>query len=141
MKTPWYQEGLKFECTQCGDCCTGDPGHVWVNPDEIRALAKFLGISTSETRRRYVRRARNRKSLTEKHNGDCVFYDRGCTVYPARPRQCRTFPFWPQNLRSRKSWDEVQEECPGAGQGKLYPLEEIQLIRRGEAEAGKSAGA
>lgn len=136
MKSPWYREGLRFECTQCGDCCTGEPGHVWVDADEIRVLATFLGVSTSQFRRRYVRRARNRNSLTEKPNGDCVFYDRGCTVYPARPGQCRSFPFWPQNLRSSRSWDEVEKECPGAGRGRLYPLEEIQLIRRGGAEAG-----
>ena len=22
---PWYHAGLKFTCTQCGDCCSGTP--------------------------------------------------------------------------------------------------------------------
>ena len=22
-KQPWYREGLRFECTQCGACCSG----------------------------------------------------------------------------------------------------------------------
>ena len=30
----WYaEEGLAFECTGCGDCCTGAPGYVWVIRD------------------------------------------------------------------------------------------------------------
>ena len=26
----WYRDGLRFECTRCGACCTGAPGYVWV---------------------------------------------------------------------------------------------------------------
>ncbi len=40
---PWYQDGLRFTCTMCGKCCTGDPGYVWVTDEELAALAKFLG--------------------------------------------------------------------------------------------------
>ena len=36
---------------------------------------------------------------------DCVFLkedpERGrktCSIYPVRPLQCRTWPFWPENL-------------------------------------------
>ena len=39
---PWYRYGLSFECTQCGNCCTGGPGFVWVEEEEIRAIADFL---------------------------------------------------------------------------------------------------
>ena len=39
MPELWYKDGLQFTCSQCGDCCTGAPGFVWVNGDEIRALA------------------------------------------------------------------------------------------------------
>ena len=32
---PWYASGLAFECTQCGDCCSGpEEGYVWVTPEE-----------------------------------------------------------------------------------------------------------
>ena len=37
---PWYRDGLAFTCTRCGACCTGAPGYVWVDADEIAALAE-----------------------------------------------------------------------------------------------------
>ncbi len=134
MSTPWYRDGLKFGCTQCGRCCTGAPGYVWVTRTEIDRLASWLEMSPDEFGGRYVRRVGRRYSLIEKPNGDCIFYDRGCTVYSARPNQCRTYPFWPEILKSRKAWDEEAQECPGVGTGHLYSLEDIQVIRRPDGE-------
>src|SRR3984957_1641076 len=99
-ETPWYAGGLKFQCTQCGDCCTGSPGYVWVNQEEIAALAELVGESLEEFERQDGRRIGVRRSLMECPNGDCVFFDgaaRKCTGYGARPRQCRTWPFWQSN--------------------------------------------
>jgi uncharacterized protein len=127
-KQPWYRDGLRFECTQCGDCCTGAPGYVWVNKDEIEALAKRLGLAVDEFERQYVRRVGVRKSLIEYENGDCEFFDgqtRRCTVYEDRPRQCRTWPFWDSNVRTEKAWKETCQVCPGSGQGTLVPVEKI----------------
>ena len=28
MSDPWYNDGLRFTCTRCGHCCTGEPGFV-----------------------------------------------------------------------------------------------------------------
>ncbi len=131
---PWYREGLSFSCTRCGDCCTGAPGYVWVEPAEIEALAKHLGLSVDSFGERYLRKVGRRYSLIEKPGGDCVFFDKGCSVYPARPTQCRTFPFWRGNLKSERAWDEIADECPGIGQGKLFPVEEIEALKRGDAE-------
>ena len=33
-----------FQCTGCGDCCTGAPGFVWVNKEDIAALAADVGM-------------------------------------------------------------------------------------------------
>ena len=126
---PWYADGLRFHCTQCGDCCSGDPGVVWVTEEEIQDLATLLGIEGDEFSRRYVRRFPEGRSLIEFENGDCVFFDgkaRGCTVYEARPTQCRTWPFWPANVRHEESWRQACEACPGSGGGDLVPLESIQ---------------
>ena len=131
---PWYREGLSFSCTRCGDCCTGVPGYVWVEPTEIEALAKHLGLSVDSFGERYLRKVGRRYSLIEKPGGDCIFFDKGCSVYPARPTQCRTFPFWRSNLKSERAWDEIADECPGIGQGKLFPVEEIEVLKRGKAE-------
>ncbi len=126
---PWYQDGLRFRCTQCGDCCTGAPGYVWVTNDEIAQLASTIGLDADTFERKYVRKVGVRKSLVEFPNGDCVFFDseaRKCTVYNARPRQCRTWPFWPSNLKSPETWAETCEVCPGSGRGRLYTIDEIQ---------------
>ena len=122
----WFQQGLRFTCSQCGACCSGDPGVVWVTDQEIRRLADFLEISVSAFAKRYLRRVRTRLSLKEKANGDCVLLERPgmtCSVYPVRPTQCRTFPFWPELIRSEEAWEEAGEYCPGIGVGRLWPEE------------------
>src|SRR6188474_2205264 len=104
---PWYHEGLKFRCTGCGDCCTGAPGYVWVNKEEIAAIAARVDMDVEAFESKYVRMVGVRKSLVEFPNGDCVFFDnqtRKCKVYEARPRQCRTWPFWDSNLKSPETW-------------------------------------
>jgi Fe-S-cluster containining protein len=126
--TPWFKDGLRFQCTQCGDCCTGAPGFVWVNKAEIEALAAQLQLEVGEFERRYVREVGVRKSLIEHANGDCVFFDgksRKCTVYGARPRQCRTWPFWDSNIRTEEAWEQTREVCPGCGKGDLIPVEQV----------------
>ena len=131
----WYRDGLQFECTGCGDCCTGAPGYVWVTKDEIAELAALVGeMDVSQFERKYVRKVGIRKSLKEDSgsNWDCVFFDnvtRKCKVYAARPRQCRTWPFWESNLRTREDWSRTCAVCPGSGQGKLYQLESIDQQR------------
>lgn len=126
---PWYKDGLRFQCTACGDCCTGAPGYVWVNQAEIVALAERLGMEVGAFEKKFVRQVGVRRSLVEYKNGDCVFFDnktRKCKVYEQRPRQCRTWPFWNSNLRSPETWAETCEVCPGSGKGKLYLIEHIE---------------
>jgi uncharacterized protein len=127
MSQPWYQEGLRFCCTRCGNCCTGEPGFVWVNEEEIEAIGKYVGQSPAEIEGLYTRPSRRGPTLREKANGDCVFFDRnkGCTIYPVRPRQCRTWPFWQSTASAPEAWQRTCEVCPGAGQGELISAEEI----------------
>ncbi len=130
----WYRDGLRFQCTQCGNCCTGAPGYVWVNKQEIQQLAAQMGMaSQQEFEDQYVRRIGIRKSLREFPNGDCVFFDtesRRCSVYQARPRQCRSWPFWDSNLRDPAAWEDTCRICPGSGRGKLYSIETIETQRQ-----------
>jgi Fe-S-cluster containining protein len=131
--SPWYHAGLKFQCTGCGDCCTGAPGFVWVKADEIAALAAQVGLDAETFEDQYVRRVGVRKSLKEFSNGDCVFFDnqsRHCTVYDARPRQCRTWPFWDSNLKTPADWASTCEVCPGSGKGKHHNLVQIEEQRK-----------
>lgn len=126
--TPWYRDGLSFSCTRCGACCTGAPGYVWVNTEEIARIAEYRGESLESFSKKFVRRVGNRYSLNEKPGGDCIFWDKteGCTVYPARPIQCQTWPFWPENLVDRDAWDHVTSVCPGSSRGQWFSLDEIR---------------
>jgi len=135
----WYAEGLSFECTQCGNCCTGGPGAVWYSDEEAQAMADELGVSLEAFTKTYTRRLFGKRSLREhrtKHGYDCIFLDRTkvpgravCGIYRARPLQCRTWPFWPENLVSRDAWEEARREtpCPGMGKGTTVPLRQIRI--------------
>ncbi len=124
----WYKDGLQFTCTGCGDCCTGDPGVVWVYDQDIEAIAEHLDKPVGEIRLFHTRQVGNRLSLTEFANGDCIYFDaekRGCSIYPVRPTQCRTWPFWTSNLKSEETWKQVCAECPGAGTGQHFTQLEV----------------
>jgi hypothetical protein len=106
---------------------------VWVNADEIAALARLTGLSVDAFEDKYCRRVGARKSLVEFPSGDCVFLDsrtRRCTVYEARPGQCRTWPFWDSNLKTPDDWKHTCQVCPGSGKGQLHQLDEIEARRR-----------
>ncbi len=115
----WYRDGVRFRCQgpECGACCSGrmGPGAVWLNRDEMEELAGHLSLPLSELKRRYVRRLEGRYSLKERGNYDCIFYldGTGCSVYEARPGQCRTYPFWGRVMASRVTWEIEAEKCPG----------------------------
>ncbi len=143
-KKPWFADGLRFTCTQCGNCCTGPPGYVWFNDAELERMAEHLGIPRQAFLEQYARPIYGRWSLDEVktvHGYDCVLLERDpetghgrCSVYPARPTQCRTWPFWPENLKSPRSWRRAARGCPGMakgleGEGKLYPVEHIRIQR------------
>jgi Fe-S-cluster containining protein len=129
MPAIYEPAGLQFSCSACGDCCTGDPGHVWVNDEEVAALAAAREMSVVAFEKEYLRKIGSRRSLFERFNGDCILFDaekRRCTVYAARPTQCRTCPFWPSNVENAEAWSDTCEECPGAGAGELHSVESIR---------------
>lgn len=146
---PWYRDGLSFTCTQCGNCCTGGPGYVWISPAEVDRLAEFLHLSAAEVLERYCRKIGDQYSLTERRNRgqyDCIFLReepatrtvegqtirttrRTCAIYPVRPLQCRTWPFWDSMLASPTAWKQGTARCPGVNQGKKYTVRQIEAIR------------
>ncbi len=130
-RTPWYADGLRFACQACGRCCGGAPGYVWLDREELAAMARAARCDVKLFRRTYVRKLWRGLSLKEKANYDCVMLaaDGRCTVYEVRPTQCRTWPFWPSNLKDPKAWAEAAKRCPGVGQGPLYAFEQIDAQR------------
>ncbi len=133
-KEKWYQAGLRFECSQCGNCCSGDPGYVWATKEEVGRISKFLGRTDGWLDPKQIRRVGLRYSLTEKPGGDCIFLKRdgdrtGCGIYSVRPLQCRTWPFWTQNLSSSDAWNEAHVICPGMDQGPHHDFVQIETTR------------
>ena len=140
---PWYADGLRFECTRCGNCCTGPPGYVWFDDDECRSMAEAVGVSEAVFRGRYAKKTFGRWTLRDHRTSrghDCVFlrFDGEgksmCSIYSVRPAQCRTWPFWPENLASEADYLDAARRCPGMqrgvrGEGKPYDLHQIRVIR------------
>lgn len=130
MGKKFYRKGLRFTCTGCGDCCTGrgDYENVYVDLSERKSIAEHLKLSTSVFTRLYTEKAHGFRRLIFA-SGLCPFLkDKQCSVYRVRPNQCRTWPFWPENM-NKKVWEkEVLKLCPGAGNGKLHSSTEISVI-------------
>ena len=128
--SPWYSDGLAFECASCGGCCGGFPGYVWVSDEEADAIAEFMEITREKFVASYCKSVGGRHTLREVDKWNCVMLDDGkCRIYDARPVQCRTFPFWTENLRSRAAWNAAARGCPGMDTDRLYTFEEIERLR------------
>ncbi|MCI0749411.1 MAG: YkgJ family cysteine cluster protein [Nevskiales bacterium] len=130
MTAPFYAQGLRFECTGCGKCCRSrndKSSWVYVTLEERRRLARHFKLSTSAFTRRYCEKAHGFFHLRDP-SSDCLFLEGArCTVYAARPGQCRTFPFWRENM-SKRVWEgSVARECEGVGRGRLWTREDIEL--------------
>jgi len=105
------------KCSTCeGNCCIGESGYIWITKEECVTLANHLDISLEELGREYIFKQGYKYSIKEKkisnNNYACIFFDlekNQCSIYEARPQQCRTFPFWEY---FKTNIEEVKEECP-----------------------------
>jgi Fe-S-cluster containining protein len=105
-------------CESCGgNCCTGESGYIYLNAAEMEKIADFLKLSLDAFAQEYLFKSGYKFSIKEKvvvaGSHDCIFFDRkinGCSIYPVRPTQCRTFPFWSY---FKTHQEELRSECPG----------------------------
>lgn len=136
-KTRWYAAGLCFECAGCGACCSGPgEGYIWVTRPEIELIARHLKTTPGQLRQEYLRRVGLRTTIIEHETTkDCIFLRKiggrkQCVIYPVRPSQCRTWPFWPDNLSGPNAWNSAGLRCPGINRGRHYSDKEIERIKR-----------
>jgi Fe-S-cluster containining protein len=138
----YTSEPLRFECTQCGRCCSGGGEyHVFLTQRESEAIRGELGVGAAWFRRRYLRRLDTGElTVALRDDGRCGFLDAGgrCRVYGARPTQCRTYPFWPELLRSKAAWRAEAARCEGIDRGAVVPLARVRaaLLAQRAYEAG-----
>jgi Fe-S-cluster containining protein len=135
------RSGLRFSCTRCSACCRYESGFVFLSEKDVSRLAAECQMDYTAFVRTYCRwvpwegRGGERLSLKEKSNYDCIFWKDGCTVYSARPLQCRTFPFWSSIVGSPEGWEMAGRDCPGIGCGALCGWGEIEAcLAQREAE-------
>ena len=130
---PFYADGLKFSCTRCSCCCRHESGFVYLSENDLSRLANKFEMDYTAFVKTWCRwipftPGRERLSLKEKSNFDCIFWNAVCTVYHERPLQCRSFPFWDFILCSKQAWEAAGKDCPGINNGELHSREKIERI-------------
>lgn len=113
-----------------------EPGVVYFDREELRKLADYLRETIDEliARLKFAREGeRFVLDATDGRGCPLLGKDRACTVHPVKPKQCATFPFWPQLLDDEREWESAKRFCPGidSAQGKIYSRGEILAIRAG----------
>ena len=142
----WFENGLRFQCTRCGNCCSrtaGVSGEVRVDAREIERLAARLELTVDAFRAIYTRRLDDgATSLRETPDGDCRLLDRdrGCLAYADRPRQCRTWPFWRSVVASDERWRRAAATCPGIDTGPLHDADTIRATLTDDGTSGRLDG-
>ena len=116
--------GIRFQCQRgCTNCCQ-QKGFVYLTETDLVRIAKFLQMKASEFERRYVYRTRNLLRLRMPRHTQCHFLlENGCSIHPAKPTQCRIFPYWPELVEDKKEWRKTAAWCPGIGKGPLVQIE------------------
>lgn len=116
---------MRFQCQPgCIKCCD-QKGQVYLSEDDILRLAAYLGVEPQAFEARYVYRTRNLRRLRKppKSKLQCPFLkEDGCSVHPAKPTQCSTFPFWPEMVQDKEEWRRTGRWCPGIGKGELIQI-------------------
>jgi len=134
----WYHKGLRFQCQRSGNCCKthGEYAYVYLAPRDVQAIAAHLDLEPADFLARYTAEDEG-YTILRIDSPRCPFLqeDHSCGIYPVRPKQCATWPFWEENLRDEARWKgPVGECCPGIGQGPLFSAEEVERQAR-ETEA------
>ncbi len=136
VKEPWFANGLRFECTRCGDCCRR-PGDVRFERHEAdRVAAHLLGAGATAV-------ALAGELWLEDFDGTfrivveaaeaCPFLgEQGCTIHGLKPRQCATYPFWDEILASPRAWTAESRDCEGMGRGPAYDAAAVLAARAGK---------
>ena len=120
MNRPWWMDGVPFACqADCGRCCDEPGGIVYLRPEDAQKLANHHNLSVKDWLERDCRQTLDGRYIlnSDQYTDVCIYLDENkkCTVYQSRPAQCKSYPFWAENVRSDRSWKRTVKECPGLG--------------------------
>jgi len=125
-----FTKGINFECQGSSNCCVsrGNYGFVYLSKQDLTKMSKYLNITADLFEKKYCEFSDSYLHLKELNtNGNCQFLkNKKCSIYTARPIQCRTWPFWKENMYAKKWKEELIDFCPGIGKGKLISASTIQ---------------
>jgi len=109
---------------------------VYLTEEDVKRAAAFLALPVEEFERKYLFRTRHVRRLRKPRHSQCYFLEEcGCSIHPAKPTQCRAFPYWPELLDNPEAWDATARYCPGIGQGPLIQIEQARETVRDMREA------
>ncbi len=114
---------LRFTCQPgCTRCCE-EPGYVYLTENDLLRAAAHLGLTPARFERRFVYRTTHLLRLRKPRGRQCPFLlAGGCSIHPAKPTQCRLFPFWPELIVRVRDWQRAAGSCPGIGTGPLIQI-------------------
>lgn len=132
-------QGIRFVCLPgCSNCCSIPDGFVFLSEQEARRIAYDLEMDFTEFKNFFIREIDDQLALVDGEDEACVFLEKGrCMIYEQRPLQCRTFPFWKENMETAKRWQQTKQVCPGIDQGRLFSKEEIGEILNAKSPDSK----
>jgi len=135
----YHTTPIRFKCTQCSQCCYGGKyAYVRASKQEIEKIITYMNMDARSFEQRYLTKLvdhgygiRMKDYLMEQVKGikgHCVLLnnDGKCSVYPVRPTQCRTYPFWPEILISEDKWNNEVNRCEGINQGDVVETKHIE---------------
>ena len=138
----YHTTPIRFKCTECSQCCYGGKyAYVRASEQEIQNITSFLQIDTETFRNNYlvklvdhgygIRMKQSTQAKVLGKQGHCVLLNNEgkCSVYPVRPTQCRTYPFWPEILISQEKWDNELNRCEGINQGDVIEIEHKKITK------------
>lgn len=127
-----HRETFEFSCNRCNKCCSCS-GTVYFSQEDLENITAFLKIDREEKSflKRRLFRDFNNGYYAYNSSKACYFLDekQGCRIYPVRPLQCRTYPFWPSNFETGADVKALKKECEGVfnGNGESYSL--LRIVR------------
>ena len=99
------------DCTQCGNCCRGL--EISLDEEDLARLATNLDMTVGQVEARYTKTGKF-CDCTFTENPCAFLRENRCSVYAARPRDCREYPHLDKSDLRARMWQLLTNagDCP-----------------------------